>query len=173
MNGTCQSACVPSCEDASCGDDGCGGSCGGCPTGFDCAISQCVLDRSHLWQLVAVNGLVADFPDYGGSWDLLGGAPDPQVCVTVSAITNCTAVAHDTYVPEWGSYGTILAEAPASVFRGGILTELLDVDPYGYDTICSGPWEFSDSAFKESAGTIAACDWNTSSWSFHLIPRNH
>ena len=33
--------CPPDCEDKQCGPDGCGGSCGLCPAGHDCASGQC------------------------------------------------------------------------------------------------------------------------------------
>lgn len=35
-------ACTPSCEGAVCGDDGCGGSCGTCPSGFGCTGGECI-----------------------------------------------------------------------------------------------------------------------------------
>jgi len=33
--------CAPDCTDAECGDDGCGGSCGSCPTGVTCKLGKC------------------------------------------------------------------------------------------------------------------------------------
>ena len=39
-NVPCEDTC--SCEGKSCGDDGCGGSCGGCEAGFVCQVGQCV-----------------------------------------------------------------------------------------------------------------------------------
>lgn len=36
-------ACTPQCEDAMCGDDGCGGECGVCPTDQVCADGKCLL----------------------------------------------------------------------------------------------------------------------------------
>ncbi len=38
----CGGTCVPSCIDRQCGDDGCGGSCGTCPTGLACENNHCV-----------------------------------------------------------------------------------------------------------------------------------
>lgn len=38
----CAGACVPSCDGKQCGDDGCGGSCGTCPTGSVCQSNTCV-----------------------------------------------------------------------------------------------------------------------------------
>lgn len=34
--------CTPSCIGKTCGDDGCGGSCGSCSTGYTCTNNQCV-----------------------------------------------------------------------------------------------------------------------------------
>jgi len=34
--------CIPQCTNKVCGDDGCGGSCGTCGTGFSCSANQCV-----------------------------------------------------------------------------------------------------------------------------------
>ncbi|HEY8430844.1 MAG TPA: hypothetical protein VIL20_20835 [Sandaracinaceae bacterium] len=43
VSGTCVAVCTPSCDGRSCGDDGCGGSCGSCPAGRTCdASGQCV-----------------------------------------------------------------------------------------------------------------------------------
>jgi len=40
--GECKKACTPSCGDKQCGDDGCGGSCGSCPSASICsAAGQC------------------------------------------------------------------------------------------------------------------------------------
>jgi choice-of-anchor A domain-containing protein len=36
--------CTPDCTDLVCGDDGCGGSCGVCDTGFECAVDQTTCD---------------------------------------------------------------------------------------------------------------------------------
>lgn len=40
--GGCGSICVPSCDEKDCGDDGCGGTCGDCPNGWQCEASKCV-----------------------------------------------------------------------------------------------------------------------------------
>lgn len=34
--------CVPNCNGKACGSDGCGGSCGGCPTNYSCVNGECV-----------------------------------------------------------------------------------------------------------------------------------
>lgn len=39
---TCSAACIPSCQSKTCGDDGCGGSCGTCGGGTSCSAGACV-----------------------------------------------------------------------------------------------------------------------------------
>ena len=39
-----QEQCTPDCTDKNCGDDGCGGSCGTCDSGFKCEANSCVED---------------------------------------------------------------------------------------------------------------------------------
>jgi len=39
---SCSGSCVPNCAGKECGDDGCGGSCGTCPSGKTCQNYQCV-----------------------------------------------------------------------------------------------------------------------------------
>jgi hypothetical protein len=41
-NGTCAPQCIPNCVQKSCGDDGCGGSCGVCPKDFSCDLGKCM-----------------------------------------------------------------------------------------------------------------------------------
>lgn len=46
-DGTCEDAacvCVPDCDGAECGDDGCGGSCGTCADGEHCSNGECMPD---------------------------------------------------------------------------------------------------------------------------------
>lgn len=42
--GACKNQCAPSCADKECGNDGCGGSCGQCQVGFQCAGGHCTKD---------------------------------------------------------------------------------------------------------------------------------
>jgi hypothetical protein len=43
----CEGPCVPSCAGKQCGDDGCGGSCGGCPAGTECKAFVCKGSQSE------------------------------------------------------------------------------------------------------------------------------
>ncbi len=40
----CTEACLPVCNEAECGNDGCGGECGQCPPGQVCVVATCVID---------------------------------------------------------------------------------------------------------------------------------
>ena len=42
MGGRCEVSCTPSCSGRTCGDDGCGGSCGTCGSGYFCSSGTCV-----------------------------------------------------------------------------------------------------------------------------------
>jgi len=44
-DGTCIPDCVPDCDGRTCGDDGCGGSCGGCKSGHSCVNGLCEVDE--------------------------------------------------------------------------------------------------------------------------------
>jgi hypothetical protein len=43
-----ESGCLPDCQGKSCGDDGCGGRCGGCPILQRCEAGQCVYQPTHV-----------------------------------------------------------------------------------------------------------------------------
>ena len=67
--------CSPSCEGKECGDDGCGGSCGGpCPCNFECVDGQCA-------ELCEPECQDKQCGDGGcGCPDLCGTCPDGQAC---------------------------------------------------------------------------------------------
>ena len=41
--------CQPDCEGKECGEDGCGGDCGKCATGYVCDVGQCVIGPEEAW----------------------------------------------------------------------------------------------------------------------------
>lgn len=55
----CGSCCVPQCDGRACGADGCGGSCGECPSGERCDAWQCIADPCA----GAANGAACDDAD--------------------------------------------------------------------------------------------------------------
>jgi|GEM_PF-974385 len=46
--GNCAAPCVPDCSGKTCGDDGCGGSCGSCAGGLICEVDQCITPAGPL-----------------------------------------------------------------------------------------------------------------------------
>ena len=62
--------CVPDCNGLVCGDDGCGGSCGTCPTTKACAVGQCVCPASCV-------GRECGDDNCGGS---CGKCTAPEIC---------------------------------------------------------------------------------------------
>lgn len=94
--------CTPNCTGRTCGPDGCGGTCGSaCGRGFECSRSGIcdVVPGSAV--ITVTDGTVAERTGTGGSWDSLGGAPDPFVCVTYNGRQNCTPEVTDTFAPRW------------------------------------------------------------------------
>jgi hypothetical protein len=71
-----EGGCVPDCEGKECGDDGCGGSCGACETGYYCDNGICVEECT-----------VECLQEYADCLDTLG---DPYGCLPVGS-TDCTA----------------------------------------------------------------------------------
>ncbi len=62
--GVCVEPCVPSCDGKECGDDGCGGSCGGCDDGSVCTADACGEDGQCVHDVIAscCSELVYDCP---------------------------------------------------------------------------------------------------------------
>jgi len=82
--GDCE-PCVATCEGKACGDDGCGGSCGGCPEGLFCAGYQCT-DAFDCGDLYAC--LINCDDDYNCQDDCINTAP-PEVFEQFNAIGMC------------------------------------------------------------------------------------
>ena len=53
--GDCSPPCTPDCSGKTCGDDGCGGSCGTCSSGYSCSGGSCVAGAC-----VSAGGVIAD-----------------------------------------------------------------------------------------------------------------
>lgn len=118
-------SCKPVCSGFECGPDGCGGSCGTCAKGFTCDGARlCSLDSAAVWEIRFIDGAVDSEkkPD-GTSWDALGGAPDPFVCVTLSGDTKprCSTAPSDTFKPVWNySAGSVTAGVAKLGFDVGL-----------------------------------------------------
>lgn len=128
--------CTPQCTGKECGDDGCGGTCGMCGTGFDCnAMGQCDLDPASMWILTVTTGSINMTQESGASWDDANGPPDALVCLTIVAgMEVCTAAVDDDFTPEWNF---AFPAAPAMELTGGIRVEFSDQDDMmSVDNIC-------------------------------------
>jgi hypothetical protein len=83
--------CVPSCVGKACGDNGCGGTCGSCPSGQTCAAEACTGATAD----GGCEGFV--LPDAGSGACSLGASggscPTGQTCVAGSCCTNVCASA--------------------------------------------------------------------------------
>lgn len=133
-NGTCVAGCTPNCGGKVCGSDGCGGSCGSCPQAFACMAGQCGVDPTGLWVLTVTTGKVSQFDRNGASWDTLGGAPDPFVCLSFNNQRTCTAARQDIFTPTWNF---TFPTATAAALMLGVTVEIFDEDLSQNDTICS------------------------------------
>ena len=80
------SFCTPNCAGKSCGDDGCGGSCGTCSTGYNCNASGICVTSSPAWQ----TGMVSWWKLNENAQDSVGTNHGTPAGVT-STSTNCKA----------------------------------------------------------------------------------
>lgn len=133
-NGTrCVRGCTRNCTGKTCGDDGCGGSCGSCSTGYKCSASgTCSLKPSAIWVLTITKGAISEKKD-GTAWDILGGLPDPRVCIKINNQESCTKSIDDTLSPVWNQS----VHATTSALQAGLLVRIEDEDVTDYETICS------------------------------------
>lgn len=103
FGGTCSLAgecvaCVPKCDDAACGADGCGGSCGDCPEGELCSQGACV-DACDPEPFVCTIHTCGD-DGCGGS---CGDCPDGSECVLGDCEVIVTPVGDGSCVGRCGS----------------------------------------------------------------------
>jgi len=82
VEGTCTTSCTPSCSDRACGDDGCGGSCGSCPSGYFCSSGACVSSCTP-----SCSGLSCGDDGCGGS---CGTCPSGYFCSGGECAPSCT-----------------------------------------------------------------------------------
>ena len=77
----CVEQCVPNCAGKACGQDGCGGTCGGCQKGFDCMTGQCIEKEPPC--VADCTGLVCGDDGCGGS---CGACPEGTSCQTGACV---------------------------------------------------------------------------------------
>jgi hypothetical protein len=110
-----------------------------------CVANVCTFNPASQWDLIAQSGLVAERNSAGETWDALGGAPDPYVCVTLNGATKCTTAAQDTFSPAW--YEKLVSKGGGGSLMGGIAIGFYDDDVSNPDTICSGNVTVSEESF--------------------------
>lgn len=160
-----QCVCTPNCAGRTCGPDGCGGTCApGCGRGFQCGgAGTCDIDPSSRWVLTVTTGTVAT-QGAAGAWDPFGGAPDPQVCITISGRTTCTPYANDTFTASWNF---AFPETTAGVLQAGVMTSYVDYDSgTANDRICGDYTLAINRATFLAGGTTVGC--GSSGWNFTL-----
>lgn len=161
-----QCVCTPNCTGRTCGPDGCGGTCApGCGRGFQCgSAGTCDLDPSSRWVLTVTTGTVATQGAGGGAWDPFGGAPDPQVCITISGRQTCTPYVSDSFSATWNF---VFPVTTAGVLQAGVVTSYLDYDTgTANDRICGDYTLAINRATFQAGGTTVGC--GTSGWNFTL-----
>jgi hypothetical protein len=108
-------ACPPGCGDGTCNGtetcSSCENDCGVCPcTPFAgdcsgetvCIGTTCEAAFGRIWSITVVNAKVPTTNPEGGSWDALGGAPDPYVDVELNgAIIFTTGAVSESFEPFW------------------------------------------------------------------------
>lgn len=139
VNGCCTAAgCQPGNAASACGTGG--EACIDCGYGRTCSAAKtCAIDPNALWDFYVSFAVIPDKNASGGSWDVLGGAPDPYLIayssLGASSHTGQTTVQTDTTVPFW-------AEVPLKGIRAAELLnnlsfELWD-DDYDFDDFIGG-----------------------------------
>jgi hypothetical protein len=146
QDGTCQAlACADTCDGCCAGEvcqpggaaDACGAGgaeCAACPVDFICEAGGCVVDPTSRWDVFALRGSVFEDVIGGGSWDPIGGLPDPFVEMATEdspdRFTGASASIDDTLGPVWDQVvlGNVTARALTSF---GIDATILDDDAVG------------------------------------------
>jgi hypothetical protein len=133
FDGTC---CTPSCEGASCGDDGCGGSCGACEEGDMCADGACACAPQ------------CDGKDCGddGCGAVCGECSGQDVCE--AGVCVCTPDCSTAMCGGDGCGGSCGACATDNVCSGGV---------------CVGPCTPGDT--RCNVGSIEVCNPDGETWS--------
>jgi hypothetical protein len=93
QNGQCVASCTPDCSGKTCGDNGCGGTCGTCASGKTCSAGVCVADCVPKTCSALVNYTCGSWPD---------GCGNTIDCGTCESGKSCSAgkcASHDAKLP--------------------------------------------------------------------------
>jgi hypothetical protein len=175
QDGTCTAqACADTCDGCCIGEvcqpggaaDACGAGgseCLACPVAFLCESGGCAVDPTTRWDVFALRGSVFEDVVGGGSWDPIGGLPDPFVEMvsedSPERFTGSSAAPGDTLAPVWDQVvlGNVTARALTDF---GIEATILDDDAVGgSDSMGACRISVDASAFGEGEVT-SVCEPN-------------
>jgi hypothetical protein len=162
-------ACSPRCYARTCGPDGCGGSCGLCPSTAACSLVSGTCVPSGV-QVVAVRGSISPRDPWGNSWDI-GSGPDPYLCLEIYGVRSCSRVLQDTVAPAWDD--TIIPEIQADRFinatLSGYLVEIMDRDIDGEQVVCSGLVRGSRTSLADGEEFTVGCDYGEATFAVFFV----
>jgi pectate lyase len=139
--------CEPDCANRECGNDGCGGNCGICESGFGCVDGQCVSQDLTCESIpYGPNELLSELVGYGRH--TTGGDPNNVYHVTTTAGSGSGSLktALESEQDYWIVFD-IGVDAPASIDLGEEATRIKSnktVDGRGRDVTVDGALEFRD-----------------------------
>lgn len=137
-----------------------------CRTGYVCRSGRCELDGTAVWVVSAVRGSVAERKADGSTWDAVGGAPDPFVCVRLGGELRCTGPVQNTMRPVWNE--DLLTATARTLMDSGLRVSFWDEDVTNHDSIYTeGLLSVSEPALR--AGTLeGGCPLGRFELSFRL-----
>lgn len=159
LNGACQ----PGNTAAACGKGA--AACATCGTNQVCKAEQtCGVDPESTWTLQPTAASISTtIPGGGGTWDTMGGAPDPFVelwCPTSAAASTRTPTVQDTFNPTWSSGGC--SAKARELLQSGFGVQVWDEDATTNDAITSkGTISVSEAALTEGRMILSTPDGGT------------
>ena len=152
--GCCEgTTCRTMTSSASCGIGG--QSCKQCEPNVEVCLPNgiCGLDRNEIWKLIVDTAIISPTNSKGGSWDLMGGLPDPYVTIG----QNSTQHLQDMLEPSWNdSFPFTLND----LLNGVNVSVWDDDDPFKPDSI-AGPKKLTVTTANLIDGKIEWSNWNS------------
>jgi hypothetical protein len=158
-----EATCTPDCTNRTCGDNGCGGSCGPCDDGWDCIDYACIKNNTctlhtdcnadqicksntcqspydHLWNISLKGASVKTTMPDGSGWDAGNGAPDLAAFIIDGSGTTLfqTAEASNSFTASWlETYPMMITKTTK------LMLCLVDMDVSAHDIV--GCWNVDGS----------------------------
>jgi Cys-rich repeat protein len=154
-NKVCIEVCIPDCTGKSCGDDGCGGSCGLCPTGHNCIDGQCIEPPSTDDIIMVIS---SETNAHGALWTELDYDP-----ISYSNIFGWNYVAPNPHITggpvvKLSADTNAHAQIPAPVCKG--IVKECDEYSHGEETECNSQLGcyYNTSGWDECERTAVKCE---------------